>query len=150
MELKLPPVVVFFVFGFFMYLLGTFLPFGFFDFFGRMLLSKILMGMAVVIIAVSFFQFYRSKTTVDPSNPSKATSLVTGGIYQFSRNPMYLAMLLILLAAGLKFGNAFNTLIAAGFVAYMNRFQIKPEEKALLEKFGKEYKTYCSLVRRWF
>lgn len=150
MELKLPPILVFFSFGLFMYLLSTFLPVGFFDFFGREVLAKVLMGMAVLIVFMALFLFYRSKTTVDPTNPSKSSSLVTKGIYQFSRNPMYLAMLLILLAAGLKFGNAFNTLVAAGFVAYMNRFQIIPEEKILLNKFGKEYSDYISRTRRWF
>ena len=83
-------------------------------------------------------------------NPSKATSLVTGGIYNYSRNPMYLALLLILLAWGLWLGNAFNILLAAGFVGYMNKFQIIPEETALASKFGKTYHQYCILVRRWF
>ena len=63
---------------------------------------------------------------------------------------MYLGMLLFLLAFGLKLGNAFNILIAAGFVSYMNRFQIKPEEEVLREMFGKEYNIYCKLTRRWF
>ncbi|MFS4457128.1 methyltransferase family protein [Maribacter sp. 2304DJ31-5] len=150
MELKLPPVVVFLVFGAVMYLLGTFMPFGLFDFFGRMVLSKTLLGMAMIIIFIAIVQFKKAKTTTDPSNLSKVSRLVTTGIYQFSRNPMYLAMLLILLALGLKLGNAFNALTAAGFVAYMNRFQIIPEENTLLNKFGKEYKLYCTLVRRWF
>ena len=63
---------------------------------------------------------------------------------------MYLAMLLLLLALGLKFGNAFNVLLAAGFVSFMNRFQIIPEERMLLEKFGREFKDYCTKTRRWF
>jgi protein-S-isoprenylcysteine O-methyltransferase Ste14 len=63
---------------------------------------------------------------------------------------MYLAMLLLLLAFGVKLGNAFNTLVAAGFVAYMNRFQIVPEERILLDKFGRSFKEYCTLTRRWF
>jgi protein-S-isoprenylcysteine O-methyltransferase Ste14 len=63
---------------------------------------------------------------------------------------MYLALLLILLAWGLWLGNAFNTLLAAGFVGYMNRFQIIPEEEALTAMFGKRYQQYCKQVRRWF
>ena len=58
--------------------------------------------------------------------------------------------LLVLLAFGLTLGNAFNTLVAAGFVSYMNKFQIKPEEEVLEKKFGKEYSIYCKLTRRWF
>ena len=150
MELKLPPVIVFFVFGLLMFLLQMFLPFGFFDFFGRQVMVKVLAGMAVGILAVSVFQFFRTKTTVDPSTPSKASKLVTGGLYAFTRNPMYLGMLLLLLSWGLKLGNAFNVLLAAGFVFYMNTFQIIPEEKILANKFGKEYMRYLTKTRRWF
>ncbi|MBT8280894.1 MAG: isoprenylcysteine carboxylmethyltransferase family protein [Muriicola sp.] len=150
MKFKLPPVVIFFIAGLLMYLLATYLPVGYFDFFGRQVLKKVLAVLAVVIACISIIQFLRARTTTDPLTPSKAKSLVTGGIYSYSRNPMYLAMLLILIAWGLALGNAFNTLIAAGFVSVMNRVQIKREEAALLEKFGKEYRQYCLKVRRWF
>lgn len=63
---------------------------------------------------------------------------------------MYLALLLFLLAFGLWLGNAFNVLLAAGFISYMNRFQISHEEKALTKLFGKEFELYCKSVRRWF
>ena len=150
MELKLPPVLIFFFFAWIMYLVGEFLPVGFFDFFGRFLLAKILMGLVGLIGLVSLIQFFRSKTSVDPIKPQKASRLVTSGLYNYSRNPMYLALLMILLGFGLFLGNAFNTLVAAGFVGYMNRFQIIPEEKILLDKFGKDYKAYITATRRWF
>lgn len=150
MELRIPPVFVFLVFAAMMYLLAQFLPVGYFEFFGSEYLMGFLLVMAIMIIVVSMFQFFRAKTTVDPRAPSKADTLVTGGLYQYSRNPMYLAMLLLLLAWGLWLGNAFNTLLAAFFVAYMNKFQVMPEEEALLQKFGNEYRQYVSKVRRWF
>jgi len=150
MELKVPPVIVFLVFALGMYFLSTLLPFGFFDFFGRLMLAKVFIGLAASIGLISLIQFFMSKTTVNPNAPDKATILVTNGLYTFSRNPMYLALLLLLLAVGLYFGNAFNTLIAAGFIGYMNRFQILPEEKILLDKFGKHYTTYLTKTRRWF
>lgn len=150
MELKLPPAVVFVVFGLLMFGLDLVLPFGHFDFFGRMVLFKVLLLFAVIIVVTSLFQFYRAKTTVDPTRPDKASNLVVDGVFKYSRNPMYLAMLLFLLALGVYLGNAFNTLVAAGFVAYMNRFQIIPEELSLKEKFGRAYKEYCTLTRRWF
>jgi len=150
MKLKVPPVVVFLVFGLLMYLLARFLPIGYFDFFGRTYLVYALFVIAGSIGFISLLQFFRSKTTVDPTAPSKASKLVTSGIYQYSRNPMYLGLLLILLAWGLWLGNAFNVLLAAGFVGYMNAFQVVPEEGALSQLFGKEYKQYCTLVRRWF
>ncbi|MCW5517100.1 methyltransferase family protein [Muriicola sp. Z0-33] len=150
MKLKIPPALVLLCFALLMYLLAKFLPVGNFDFFGRRYLIMALFAMAVIILLISFYQFYRAKTTIDPGSPSKASKLLTNGIYKFSRNPIYLAMLLILLAFGLKLGNAFNSLTAALFVAYMNRFQILPEEEVLSSLFGKEYQYYCAQVRRWF
>lgn len=150
MKLKIPPAVVFLFFAVLMYLLAKLLPVGDFNFFGRRYLTSALFVLAIVIGIISLYQFYKAKTSVDPTVPSKASRLVTGGMYKFSRNPMYLAMLLILLALGLKLGNAFNTITAAFFVAYMNKYQIGPEEEILSRLFGKEYKYYCSRVRRWF
>jgi len=150
MRLKVPPVIVFMIFGVLMYVLSKFLPVGYFDFFGRRYLMYALFAIAVNIGCIALLQFFKSKTTVDPTTPSKASKLVTSGMYQFSRNPMYLGLLLMLLAWGLWLGNAFNVLLAAGFVGYMNAFQIVPEEEMLSKLFGKEYKQYCTLVRRWF
>lgn len=150
MKLKIPPVVVFFSFVLFMYLLAEFLSVGYFDFFGRHYLMIALVIFAFIIAVVALLQFYFAKTTIDPSQPDKTKKLVVDGIYAYTRNPMYLAMLLLLLAWGVWLGNAFNTLLAAGFVAFMNRFQIEPEEQALMKICNKDYKQYCLMVRRWF
>ncbi|MCK0147017.1 isoprenylcysteine carboxylmethyltransferase family protein [Arenibacter sp. F26102] len=150
MKLKIPPIVVTFLFGLFMYLLAKYLPVGYFEFFGRYYLMFFLCFLALLIGIVSLFQFFRAKTSRDPLAPAKTSRLVTSGLYQYSRNPMYLALLLLLLAWGLYLGNAFNTLLAAGFVFYMNTFQIIPEEEVLANKFGKEFHKYCVMVRRWF
>tara|TARA_R110002050_G_scaffold3935_2_gene20126 strand:- start:2425 stop:2877 length:453 start_codon:yes stop_codon:yes gene_type:complete len=150
MKLKIPPLVITIVFGLFMYLLAAYLPVGYFDFFGRNYLMYLLFFLAFLIGAISLWQFFSSNTSIDPRTPSKVTKLVSSGLYQYSRNPMYLALLLLLLAWGLYLGNAFNTLLAAGFVYYMNSFQIIPEEEALTNMFGKEYQKYCVMVRRWF
>ena len=150
MQLKLPPILIMIIFGVLMYLCSLILPVGYFSFFGRPYLIYFLIGLACVIGIWSLIQFYSNKTTVNPLELDKVSTLVSSGLYQYSRNPMYLAMLLLLLAWGLWLGNAFNTIIAAGFVYYMNAFQIEPEEKVLLKMFGKEYKEYCTLVRRWF
>ncbi len=150
MELKIPPVLVTAIFGVLIYLLATFLPFGYFDFFGRRELLFFLGALGILITGSSIFQLVKSKTTVDPGNPSKASRLVTSGMYKYSRNPMYLAMLLLLTVWVLHLGNAFNALFLAGFVKYMTKFQILPEEEALKKTFGKEYTKYCAAVRRWF
>ncbi|MEX0361572.1 MAG: isoprenylcysteine carboxylmethyltransferase family protein [Allomuricauda sp.] len=148
--MKIIPPLVMMIFGFLMYLLNRFLPVGHFDFFGRRELSIVLFGLALLIIFISIAQFVFAKTTTNPINLTKTTRLVTKGIFKYSRNPMYLGMLLLLLGYGLKLGNAFNTLLAAGFVYYMNHFQIAKEEQALAQLFGKEYRNYCKATRRWF
>lgn len=150
MKFKVVPILVFSFFALTMYMLARYLPFGQFEFTGRTILMYFLSGLAVVITFWSLILFKINNTTVDPLNPNKTTHLVTNGIYGFSRNPMYLAMLLLLLALGLFLGNAFNTLLAAAFVMVMNKTQIVPEEAVLGEKFGQEYKLYLKAVRRWF
>ncbi|MDF0716236.1 isoprenylcysteine carboxylmethyltransferase family protein [Muricauda sp. 334s03] len=150
MKMKVPPAVIMLVFGGLMYVLDRFLPFGEFDFFARNELAWVLFGLGVLIGAIAVVQFLINKTTLDPVHPQKTTRLITTGVYNYSRNPMYLGLLLVLLAFGLQLGNAFNTLIAAGFVSYMNHFQIKPEEETLMELFGQDYNIYCKLTRRWF
>lgn len=150
MTLKIPPAIVFLCTAVLMYLLATFLPVGYFDFFGRYYVGAALLVLAIILGTVSLLQFFSAKTTIDPGKPQNATKLVTGGVYRITRNPMYLALLLVLLAFGIYLGNAFNTLLAAGFVMYMNRFQIIPEETVLKKHFGKEYEQYCVRIRRWF
>jgi len=150
MKGKIPPALVMLVFGGLMYLLDRFLPVGEFDFFGRETMAYVLTGFGFLIIAIALVKFLMAKTSVDPLNPKKSNQLVISGIYRFTRNPMYLGMLLFLIAFGLRLGNAFNTLLAAGFVYFMNHFQIKHEEAVLTEKFGKDYLLYLKAVRRWF
>ena len=133
-----------------MYVLDTFLPVGEFEFFGRRELQFFMWITAALVMILGLFQFHRAKTTTNPIDPDKASNLVVNGIYRYTRNPMYLAMLLLLIGFGLKLGNAFNAITAAGFVYYMNHFQIKREEEALSKLFGKEYSLYLKATRRWF
>lgn len=93
--------------------------------------------------------FLKARTTVNPLDPAAATSLVTSGLYRFTRNPMYLGFALLLLAWAIFLENLAALLGVAAFVLYMNRFQIAPEERALEARFGAEYSRYCARVRRW-
>ncbi|SDF35745.1 methyltransferase family protein [Cellulophaga baltica] len=150
MHLKLPPAVVWVLAAVFMLGLDRFLPFGEFDFTGRIYFIYLFLILGGAIGLVAVIQFVRKQTTVDPTKPETVSKLVINGLYRFTRNPMYLGLLLVLLAWGVYLGNAFNTLIAAGFVSYMNKFQIQPEEEALAKTFGSEYAAYLKDVRRWF
>lgn len=104
-------------------------------------------GVGMEIIAVA--TFFREKTTVNPLKPANASKIVSSGLFGISRNPMYLALLLVLIAWGLWLANPLNALLIAGWVVFITEFQIKPEEKALKQKFGAEYDAYCKQVRRW-
>ena len=93
--------------------------------------------------------FRRAKTTVNPMKPETATSLVSSGIYRVTRNPMYVGLLLVLIAWAAYLSSAWALLGPVGFVLYISRFQIAPEERALSTLFGSEYIAYQSKVRRW-
>jgi protein-S-isoprenylcysteine O-methyltransferase Ste14 len=104
-------------------------------------------GLLLMLVAVA--SFVAAKTTVNPLRPSRASSLVTTGIFRLSRNPIYLGDLLVLAALAVWLGNIVNLLLLVPFVWYINRFQIIPEERALADRFGASYAAYCSRVRRW-
>lgn len=93
--------------------------------------------------------FGRAKTTINPLRPANASSLVTSGIYRFTRNPMYLGLLFVLVAWALYLSSALAFVGPYLFVLYIRRFQIAPEERVLAAKFGDAYSDYTSQVRRW-
>jgi protein-S-isoprenylcysteine O-methyltransferase Ste14 len=114
--------------------------------------AGIALGLAlfsVVIALAGVVAFRVNKTTVNPLNPDAASTVVSNGIYRYSRNPMYLGFLLALAAWAIYLSNALAALFLPAFVAYMNRFQIKPEERTLLAKFGPAFSQYVAAVRRW-
>lgn len=150
MRLKIPPAIVFIIFSGLMYLLAKYLPVGSFAFFGNsfIIIAFFILGILVGLLAL--LQFVYVKTTINPHKPFNTEKLVTNGLYRYTRNPMYLAMMILLISLGLYLRNAFNIFLITGFVSYMNINQIIPEEKALSKIFGTPYKTYCKQVRRWF
>jgi protein-S-isoprenylcysteine O-methyltransferase Ste14 len=91
----------------------------------------------------------RARTTISPLRPEAATSLVTSGVYRFTRNPMYLGLCFVLLAWAVFLSSAWVFLGPLAFVLHINRFQIAPEEKALSRLFGAAFAEYQSKVRRW-
>lgn len=104
-------------------------------------------GVCVALLGVASFR--RARTTVNPLKPEKASALVMSGIYRYTRNPMYLGLLLALLGWAFFLSNALAFLSLPAFILYMNRFQIAPEERVLAARFGQEFAAYLSKVRRW-
>tara|TARA_Y100001978_G_C23667507_1_gene421974 strand:+ start:1241 stop:1567 length:327 start_codon:yes stop_codon:yes gene_type:complete len=101
------------------------------------------------IILISFQTFKKEKTTINPIKIEKATSLVTSGIFKYSRNPMYLGMVLILISTAVKFNFYGGVLVIVFFVYFITIFQILPEEKAMKKLFGEDFLKYKNKTRRW-
>ena len=79
------------------------------------------------------------KTTVNPLQPEKSTALVTYGIYNFTRNPMYLGMAISILGFSLLLMSFVSLIGVLVFIGFIQRFQIKPEEQALSQHFGQSF-----------
>ena len=115
---------------------------------------RLVLSIAILVVGVAFstagvLSFRRAQTTLNPTKPEEASSLVRTGIYRVTRNPMYLGLLFVLGAWAVFLSSAWALLGVAGFVLYMSRFQIAPEERALSGLFGSEYASYKASVRRW-
>lgn len=91
----------------------------------------------------------RANTTWRPLTPGQSTRLVTSGAYGFSRNPIYLGMLLVTLGWAVWLASPAALVVSSLFVLYIDRFQIAPEERALMAVLGQEYRDYVRHVRRW-
>jgi len=147
METKIPPPIVTLVFGLSIYFSrGIFqvveIKYSFY--FGILLL---LLGFVILISAVRLFR--KDKTTVNPLSPEQATKLVTDGIFKYSRNPMYLGMALVLGSVAVFFNLTGGIILIALFCAYITKFQIIPEEKAMKELFSDDFEKYKKVTRRW-
>jgi protein-S-isoprenylcysteine O-methyltransferase Ste14 len=101
------------------------------------------------VTALGALTFRTFKTTLDPTRPHRASSFVTSGVYRFTRNPMYLGLAMILVAWAIMLAALWPFAGPVFWVLYMNRFQIKPEERILAGMFGEEYSRYLASVRRW-
>jgi protein-S-isoprenylcysteine O-methyltransferase Ste14 len=149
LELKIPPLPLAVVFGVLMWAIDRWLPMHADRSLARTMIALVTFGLAVTIVVTAVISFRRARTTVDPFHPETASNIVTTGIYRVTRNPMYLGFLLALIALAVFLGNAVSVVLPLIFVLYMNRFQIEPEERALLARFGAPYDAYLRSVRRW-
>jgi protein-S-isoprenylcysteine O-methyltransferase Ste14 len=149
LELKIPPVVVGLLLGAAMAAVPRFTPaFAFVLSAGRIIATGLAVT-GVVVALLGVVSFRRAGTTVNPLQPAAASQLVVSGIYRWTRNPMYLGMLLVLLGWGVVLANAIAFLAATAFIPLMNRLQIGPEERILAATFGPAFTAYQSAVRRW-
>jgi protein-S-isoprenylcysteine O-methyltransferase Ste14 len=149
LELKVPPLFLWVIFAAAMYGLARAVPVLSLSVPGAAAIALVLAVTGAALALSGVLAFRRERTTVNPLAPSELSAVVSRGVYRLSRNPMYLGFLIALAGWGVYLSSFASALLLPVFVAYMNRFQIKPEERVLLAKFAQEYAQYMSRVRRW-
>lgn len=149
LELKIPPPVVALAVGLLMWL--TSILFGYIP-----IPLNYRLGAALALLAIGqgisisgIVAFRRARTTLNPLKPGTSSALVTSGIYRFTRNPMYLGLLLTLMGWLAFIASPPALVFLFFYVVYINRFQIDPEERTLSSLFGEDYAAYKTRVRRW-
>ncbi len=105
----------------------------------------ILSGLALLVYAGGLFR--RAGTDLIPFR--NVSALVTEGVYRFTRNPMYLGMVAVLLGCAVTVGASMALVVPLVFAVIVEARFIRPEEAMLREVFPEEYPAYCQRVRRW-
>lgn len=111
-------------------------------------IGTVLLILGVGLLASALSGFFRARTTFLIFRPT--TSLVTCGIYRYTRNAMYLGLTIILIGLAFIFNNAWFVLVAPLAAVAITYLSIVPEERYLETTFGEDYREYCRRVRRWF
>ena len=147
MNNKIPPPIVTLICALIIYFSSLFFPSYTFPLFNA--LSILILGSGLLLIFLAVKSFKKAQTTINPFQPDLASFLVTDGVFKYPRNPMYLGMLFILIFISLRFNLIGGSLVALGFVIYITKYQIVPEEIAMVKLFNDKFIAYKSRVRRW-
>ena len=145
----IPPPVWMLILGAMMWVLGRTYPLGMLIPAPWNQLGWLVMAIAPIAPTAAIVQFWRAHTTANPHKPEAATTLVTAGIYAWTRNPMYLGLSILLLGWAMTLGTLSSVWGPVLFLILIQRFQILPEEYALRKRFGHAYEEYCRTVHRW-
>lgn len=147
MNNKIPPPIVTLISGLAIFFSRPLFP----DYHSNLInvFSAILLFFGLLVFFLAVASFKRYKTTVNPLQPSKASHLVISGIFRFTRNPMYLGMALVLLSLSFKFNLLGGLIVTVFFIMFITKFQIIPEEEAMLSLFQDEFEIYKENTRRW-
>jgi protein-S-isoprenylcysteine O-methyltransferase Ste14 len=108
-------------------------------------LAPVATGIALNLSADRAFR--RAGTTVKPGLPS--TALVTGGVFAWTRHPMYLGLFLLLAGVWCALGSVTPGIAVAAFAGVVDRWFVHPEEEKLERTFGRVYEDYRARVGRW-
>lgn len=110
-------------------------------------LGALLVAGYVVVFVLALRQFVASRNTLVTIKP--ATSLQTTGIYAFTRNPMYLSLVLLYAGLAVLVGNWWTLMLLPLLIAVVQLYVIRREEQYLQEAFGQAYDAYRRRVNRW-
>ena len=149
LELKIPPPIVGLICALTIWALGRTVSTWNIDFAGREEIALCLFVIGVAIDVLALLKFKQKRTTINPMNPDESKELVTTGVFNFTRNPMYLGLLIILSAWTFYVGNLLSSVVLVFFIYYITKFQILPEERVMHEKFDESFVEYTHRVRRW-
>lgn len=146
-DVKIPPPVLTIIFIVIAYVAKWTIPIPF-------VVPNFLRNIGFILIVIGFLlgiaafsEFRKARTTIDPHG--SVSSIVTSGIYRFTRNPIYVGFLLMLIGIPLNSGTYWGIILVPVFIYFMNRLVIEREEAYLEKKFGEVYTSYKSRVRRW-
>jgi protein-S-isoprenylcysteine O-methyltransferase Ste14 len=149
LELRVPPLVLVALFAAAIVAASVWMPMLHVPLPGHRALAVLLVLAGLGAALAGVLAFRRARTTVNPMAPQRSTTVVRTGLYRLSRNPMYLGLALALLGLAAWGSSLTGYALVPAFCAYLTRFQIKPEERALLQRFGPEFTDYMGQVRRW-
>jgi protein-S-isoprenylcysteine O-methyltransferase Ste14 len=111
--------------------------------------ASVLFVLGLATAASGAFAFQRQGANINPHKIDRGDVLVTTGVFRWTRNPMYLGLTLLLCGYAFYLARPLCLLGPIAFVPFITRFQIIPEERAMLAKFGERYADYCARTRRW-
>jgi protein-S-isoprenylcysteine O-methyltransferase Ste14 len=149
LEHKIPPPIILIFSAIAMWVLAHFTRVWHVPLTIKLVLILLFIAVALFFGPSAIMTFRKNKTTIDPVRIDRASSMVTTGSFNFSRNPMYLSMLALLFAWLVYLAAPWSVLGPILFELYILRFQIWPEERAMHDKFGAAYLDYAQKVRRW-
>ncbi|MCW8864081.1 MAG: isoprenylcysteine carboxylmethyltransferase family protein [Colwellia sp.] len=149
LALKIIPPIQLIISAGLMYGLAKYFPQYHFDLSLGFAIVILLILMASVIGILALYDFHKHQTTFHPHTPEKTSTVVDSGLFAYSRNPMYISLVLLLLAVAVYLQNYTSFVMLPLFIWYLTQFQIIPEEKMLNKLFPNEYQAYCQKVRRW-
>lgn len=145
--MKTPPPLIAIVFLVFEWLLDRYVPIVSFQSESLRQFGMALAGVTIVLAFIAVIAFFAHRTTLNPHG--KPSTMITGGIYRITRNPMYLSLTLLLIGGAVYLGSVTPFVLPIVFIALITNMFIIPEERMMTELFGEQYTQYAAKVRRW-